>query len=261
MVRFKLLSHSLEPIFTNKLSVLNPSGHCYACGNDERWRYAKVINDDLTNTWSINDTIRNSFNARESMFCPKCECSFRLRQLAECITYVYGGSSLLEIMADKSFSEMQIAEINSCGKLHNILYRHPNLKYSEFNSKENHIRSEDLEKLSYDNMSFDLVLTSDTLEHVPDITKALTEIRRILKPGGKHIFTVPIVWSRKTRNRTNLEPSYHGAGEPDYLVFNEFGHDMIDTIKATGFSVKIFKANIFNLNDSAGVIIATRIGD
>ena len=42
-------------------------------------------------------------------------------------------------------------------------------------------------------MSFDLVLTSETLEHVPDLAAASREIRRVLVPGGRHIFTIPLL--------------------------------------------------------------------
>ena len=51
--------------------------------------------------------------------------------------------------------------------------------------------SEDLAQLTYSDASFDLVLTSETLEHVPDLETALREIHRVLVPGGCHIFTIP----------------------------------------------------------------------
>ncbi|MFZ2545282.1 MAG: class I SAM-dependent methyltransferase [Candidatus Saccharimonadales bacterium] len=261
MSRIKLLTHSIKPIFDYGLSVTNTSGYCSACGGDEVWQSARIINDDLANSWDIDDVLRQAFDARESMFCPLCGCSFRLRQLAESITYIYGGKSLLELLENKYFLDLRIAEINSCGRLHGILYTHPNLSYSEYVPSDVAIRSENLEMLTYKDNSFDLILTSDTLEHVPDVRIALKEIRRVLKPGGRHIFTIPIIWNRLTLERQNKEPSYHGSGEPDYLVFSEFGYDMINIIKECGFTVKIYKPNVINLRDTAGVIVATRTGD
>jgi predicted SAM-dependent methyltransferase len=35
------------------------------------------------------------------------------------------------------------------------------------------------------------VLSSDVLEHMPELYRAHSEIYRVLKPGGRHIFTVP----------------------------------------------------------------------
>jgi SAM-dependent methyltransferase len=39
--------------------------------------------------------------------------------------------------------------------------------------------------------AFDLVLASDVLEHIGDDARAANEIRRVLRPGGSLIFSVP----------------------------------------------------------------------
>ena len=109
----------------------------------------------------------------------------------------------------------------------------------------------DLMDLSYPSESFDLVLTSDTLEHVPDFQKGLREIGRIMKPQALHIFTIPVVWDRpRTRKRAFmrgreifhlLPPSYHGSSNnpsDDRLVFSELGADVESTIKEQGFEVR-----------------------
>jgi SAM-dependent methyltransferase len=105
--------------------------------------------------------------------------------------------------------------------------------------------------LSYDDSQFDLVLTSDTLEHVPDFLGALAEIRRVLKPDGLHIFTIPVIWDRQTRERAlitsgellhRLPPSYHGqptGNAADLLVFHEFGGDVVGTIREAGFNLSL----------------------
>ena len=114
--------------------------------------------------------------------------------------------------------------------------------------------------LSYSDATFDYVLTSDTLEHVPDFDIGLAEIRRVLKPLGRHIFTIPVLWDRPTRQRAalvdgkivhHLPPSYHGeAGAEEYLVFNEFGGDVVERIEAADFDVRIER-------DVANPLIAT----
>ena len=38
---------------------------------------------------------------------------------------------------------------------------------------------------------FDLVWCSETLEHIPDVGATLSEIRRVLRPGGRALITVP----------------------------------------------------------------------
>lgn len=259
--RLKLLRHAARPVYSLGRSTSDPSGHCAVCGECGNWEKTTIINDDLARTWKISGQLRSGFDERESMFCTHCRNSFRLRQLAECLTYMYGSRTLKDLVSDEKFGKLDIAEINSCGKLHDTLQALPNLKYSEYGSKKSNIPSENLEQLSYNDHSFDLVLTSDTLEHVPDIRKALAEIRRVLKPGGRHVFTVPVIWNRVTNTRDNQEPSYHGAGEPDYLVFSEFGHDIVNIIEECGFRVKLFEVNVVNLNDVAGVFVATKTKD
>lgn len=100
------------------------------------------------------------------------------------------------------------------------------------------IRSEDNTNLSYESNTFDLVLHREVLEHVNDTVIALRECRRILKPGGICLFTVPLIMGRKTKRKAKInpknnsiqysgKPSYHGNGEEDNLVFWEFGGDFV----------------------------------
>ena len=49
----------------------------------------------------------------------------------------------------------------------------------------------DICALPYSDMSFDIVLATDVIEHVADDLAAVSEIFRVLRPGGKAIFTVP----------------------------------------------------------------------
>jgi SAM-dependent methyltransferase len=49
----------------------------------------------------------------------------------------------------------------------------------------------DLGSLPFDDGEFGLVLATDVIEHVEDDVRAVGEIRRVLRPGGTAIFTVP----------------------------------------------------------------------
>jgi SAM-dependent methyltransferase len=149
---------------------------------------------------------------------------------------------------------IHVAEINSCGALHTVLARLPNLAYSEYIPERSSVRHEDLLALTYPDASFDVVLHSDTLEHTPNVDQALAEIRRVLKPGGVSIFTVPIVRDgRKTVVRAELrdgsthhilEPSYHGGSRQttkQYLVYYEFGADFTARLSGAGFDVTLYE--------------------
>lgn len=50
--------------------------------------------------------------------------------------------------------------------------------------------------IPYGDQSFDVVLSSHTLEHVSDLSAIHAEIRRVLKPGGRCIHILPTHWWR-----------------------------------------------------------------
>lgn len=55
-----------------------------------------------------------------------------------------------------------------------------------------------IEKLPFESGSFDLTLALDVIEHVPDDSRALQELYRVLRPGGSLLVTVPalrLLWS------------------------------------------------------------------
>lgn len=54
----------------------------------------------------------------------------------------------------------------------------------------------DLQALPFADGAYDFVYASHVLEHIPDDTRALAEIRRILSPNGIAILPVPIVADR-----------------------------------------------------------------
>lgn len=102
-------------------------------------------------------------------------------------------------------------------------------------------RCEDLEHLTFADSTFDVFITQDVLEHLFDPGAAIREIHRVLKPGGAHIFTVPMYRRPKTEERARrvngtiehlLPPDYHGdpINADGVLVVNEWGEDIIEFI-------------------------------
>jgi SAM-dependent methyltransferase len=114
----------------------------------------------------------------------------------------------------------------------------------------NGIRHEDLQDLSFSSDSFDLVLSSDVMEHMPCPYDAHREIFRTLKAGGRHIFTVPFhPLQKKDDVRAKIvdgkivplsEKLYHGdpvrPGE-GILVWTIFGIEMMRKLEEIGFIV------------------------
>src|SRR5699024_5851323 len=97
---------------------------------------------------------------------------------------------------------------------------------------------------------FDLVITQDVLEHVANPASAFREIARVLRPGGRHVFTIPWYPAAKTRTRAYeqqgrivhvLEPEHHGNPvDPEgSLVFTDFGGDLPEMISSgTGMQTR-----------------------
>jgi ubiquinone/menaquinone biosynthesis C-methylase UbiE len=56
------------------------------------------------------------------------------------------------------------------------------------------IREMSAAELDYQDSSFDLVTSIEVLEHIVELDQALSEIRRVLKPGGVFAFTTPNRW-------------------------------------------------------------------
>jgi SAM-dependent methyltransferase len=112
---------------------------------------------------------------------------------------------------------------------------------------------QDLTALTYPDNSFDLSLSFEDLEHIPDYKKAVAELYRVTKPGGHVLLSTPFIVEndetlvRATINEKGeithlLEPEYHGDPviPQGILCFYHFGWDLLDDFRATGFTnVKI----------------------
>ena len=132
----------------------------------------------MRNGWVLSRDLRRRYGAaladRESRFCQHCGCSLRVRRIAEVLVWLYGtgAATLAELVREDAFRALRIAEINSIGRMHPFLAEAPGLVHVEY-------PQEDIQALSWEDGTFDLVLTSETLEHVPDPRLALRETRRV----------------------------------------------------------------------------------
>lgn len=121
-------------------------------------------------------------------------------------------------------------------------------------------RSENIENLSFENDMFDIFISQDVLEHIFNPRQAFKEIHRVLKKGGAHIFTVPIV-NKAKKSFIRAERSLNGKityraesvfhGNPidnqGSLVTMDWGYDIVQHIlEASGMTTLIF--NIDNIN-------------
>jgi SAM-dependent methyltransferase len=107
---------------------------------------------------------------------------------------------------------------------------------------------------SFEDARFDVVISQGVMEHIPDYMAAFREIRRVLRPGGYHVFTVPSPLRPHTIRRAEvrdgavvhlLPPSYHGNPidrTGGSLCYTEFGEDVVDALREAGCLARIFTA-------------------
>ena len=121
----------------------------------------------------------------------------------------------------------------------------------------NNVRCENLEKQTFGDGVFDLVITQDVMEHVFHPDKVYQEVYRTLKPGGLYIHTTPIFKDRvPSARRAALNekgevvhispPEYHGnpIDNSGSLVTFDFGYDLADLIAQwSDFDVEIRRFN------------------
>lgn len=189
--------------------------------------------------------------------CKGCGASIRNSDTAAAILEFLGKKSkALVELSDKDLDGVLILNTCSSGSIHNALKRFPGYICSEyFRDVPNGefyegIMSVELSKIPFPDNSLDLIISEDVFEHVENYECALSEIYRVLKPKGEHIFTVPIHDGKKTESRKKKRDVFHGDPNPEsggagVLVYTDWGEDITDIVANYGFETEIIRGHCF----------------
>lgn len=198
-----------------------------------------------------NFFIRKGYTLRREAVCESCRICLR-------------SNSLISVLKNeiKDKKDISIYNTSSEGGVHKFLkneYKSNKITGKYFFSdyrdgnnlgvKINGVRNENLEKLTFQDASMDVIITEEVLEHVDDYKKALKEIHRVLRRGGVHIFTIPFHENNNTINR--LTNDKHVVIHGDYLrksipVVTDFGLDIFNIIEnETGMKTNMIKFHDF----------------
>lgn len=205
--------------------------NCSICGGREFIQH-EIIWPELCEAWELSEAEVGYVNRQQGHCCMGCGANMRSRLLAWALLSSHGmGGSFKDLINEPSFRTRSILEINHAGSLHHPLSAHPNHLLIEYPSF-------DMMNLDLHSEKYDLLIHSDTLEHVPDPLKAMKECHRVIKQGGKCFFTIPVIVDRLSRSRNGLCASYHGSPHDkpeDYRVHTEFGCDAWKIAFEAGF--------------------------
>lgn len=166
--------------------------------------------------------------------CPICHSSDRERLL-----YLY----LLKKTNFFTEKAKKVLHVAPEGGLSRIIKTRSNIDYVTADISANNVMVRmDITKIQYSAETFDVIICNHVLEHIIDDGKAMSELYRVLKPGGWGILQVPISLSL---DKTYEDFSVTDPSERE-TVFGQFDHvriyamDYVDRLKKSGFEVDRF---------------------
>ena len=184
--------------------------------------------------WPYEEDVLNAIATRENYFCLWCGRNFRMRMVAAIAVPAISGSDVYE---PATFGVI-------AGRLRRCARTFVDSEYFDGGRPGSMIRGrrhEDITRLTFADGSFDIVITSELLEHVVNPWQGFAEVRRVLRVGGRHIFTIPYTPGRRTRSRAGLAKVYHAdpIRREGIVVCTDFGDDLPRLLDDHGFRTRV----------------------
>ena len=221
---------------------------CPVCLNNQ-FHQTDVLKQRLIEEWKLSQDEVAYINRQQGLSCTSCGSNLRCMTLAESIMkqFEYKGA-FKDFYRSKVGKKLSLLELNDACHLHSILLKFKRYTFAAYPDI-------DIQNLPYIDESFDILIHSDTLEHVQNSLLGLKECFRVLKERGKLFYTIPIIYGRLTKRRDGLSNSYHGnqdesQGE-DYKVWTEYGVDFWIELMKAGFK----EVSINTIEDLTSVAI------
>jgi predicted SAM-dependent methyltransferase len=97
----------------------------------------------------------------------------------------------------------------------------------------------DICNLPFEDNSYDIIFCNHVLEHIPDDTKAMYELYRVLKPGGMAVFQIPQDLTRATTfsDDSIVDQKERAKIFGQYDHVRVYGRDYFDKLRSIGFTV------------------------
>lgn len=233
LAEFRATGQLAAPIVEGPGEDLLLAGYCGLCKQPTRFRLSASLYNPV---WD--------YFFRESLNCEHCSFNSRMRAALQYVFDVVHPDDSAAVYVTEQVTPLFDYVKGRLG----LTIGSELLRDVPRGSERDGVRCEDLQALTFDDARFDLVLSLDVLEHVPDYLCALKEIRRVLKPGGHLVLTAPfhihndehvtlarLLDSGEVEHLTT-HPEYHGnaLGEPR-LSFRTFGWQLLPDLRSAGF--------------------------
>ncbi len=119
--------------------------------------------------------------------------------------------------------------------------KQPNIEYTTADLESPWAKVKmDVHDIPFEDHSFDVIICNHLLEHVDDDIKAMSEMNRVMKPGGWGIMQVPVNGDREVtyEDRSVTDPIEREKhfGQKDHV--REYGRDYPERLKKGGFNVE-----------------------
>ena len=116
-----------------------------------------------------------------------------------------------------------------------------NLNYitTDLNSPLAEVKA-DICNLPFKDNEFDVILCNHVLEHIPDDTKAMQELYRVMKGGGMGVFQIPQDLNREStfEDNTIIDKNERAKVFGQYDHVRVYGRDYFDKLRSIGFKVE-----------------------
>lgn len=149
---------------------------------------------------------------------------------------------LRERRGELLFDELSLLHFSPEPPFERLFRSLPNLRYASADlDAPGAMHHFDIQDIPLDDDTFDAILCSHVLEHVPDDRRAMRELRRVLKPGGWALVLVPIDSSRA---ETHEDPSITSRADRRREYWQEdhvrlYGRDFARRLEEEGFAVTV----------------------
>lgn len=182
---------------------------------------------------------------QDAFFCPYCYSIARDRHFNAMFekihfeeNYLKPGTKVLHFAPETGISKIFIS--NKCD------YHPVDIDPTHYSHIPGIVRA-DICEIPFPDNKFDIIVCIHVLEHIPDDKKALSELYRVLKPGGTALLQTP--FSDKLE-KTFVDPSVK-TPEDQIRAYVEEGHvriygkDLFELYKSAGFELKFVSSSDF----------------